>query len=73
MKTYNIAILGASGAVGQQMIQVLEERSFPVGKLLPLASEIIRGILPEPQPAPDHMPEGVKIYEKGGVRLFLRR
>ena len=38
MKTYNIAILGASGAVGQQMIQVLEERNFPVGKLLPLAS-----------------------------------
>jgi len=38
MKTYNVAILGASGAVGQQMIQVLEERNFPVGKLLPLAS-----------------------------------
>ncbi|MBQ8507710.1 MAG: aspartate-semialdehyde dehydrogenase [Clostridia bacterium] len=38
MKLYNIAILGASGAVGQQMIQVLEERNFPVGKLLPLAS-----------------------------------
>ena len=38
MKTYNIAVLGASGAVGQQMIQVLEERNFPVGKLLPLAS-----------------------------------
>ena len=38
MKTYNVAVLGASGAVGQQMIQVLEERNFPVGKLLPLAS-----------------------------------
>lgn len=38
MKTYNVAILGASGAVGRQMIQVLEERNFPVGKLLPLAS-----------------------------------
>ena len=38
MKTYNVAILGASGAVGQQMIQVLQERNFPVGKLLPLAS-----------------------------------
>lgn len=37
-KAYNIAILGASGAVGRQMIQVLEERNFPVGKLLPLAS-----------------------------------
>jgi len=38
MKTYNIAILGASGAVGQQMIKVLEERKFPVNILKPLAS-----------------------------------
>ncbi len=38
MKLYNVAILGASGAVGRQMIQVLEERTFPVGKLKPLAS-----------------------------------
>lgn len=38
MKKYNLAILGASGAVGRQMIQVLEERNFPVGKLLLLAS-----------------------------------
>lgn len=38
MKTYNVAILGASGAVGEQMLQVLQERDFPVGKLLPLAS-----------------------------------
>ncbi len=37
-KQYNVAVLGASGAVGQQMIRVLEERDFPVGKLLPLAS-----------------------------------
>ena len=38
MKTYNVAVLGATGAVGQQMIRVLEERDFPVKKLLPLAS-----------------------------------
>ena len=37
-KKYNVAVLGASGAVGQQMIKVLEERKFPVAKLLPLAS-----------------------------------
>lgn len=35
---YNVAILGASGAVGQEMIKILEERDFPVEKLLPLAS-----------------------------------
>lgn len=38
MKKYNIAILGATGAVGQEMLNVLEEYDIPVGKLLPLAS-----------------------------------
>jgi len=38
MKLYTVAILGATGAVGQEMMKVLEERNFPVGKLIPLAS-----------------------------------
>ena len=38
MKSYTVAILGATGAVGQEMIKILEERDFPVGKLIPLAS-----------------------------------
>ncbi len=38
MKTYTVAVLGATGAVGREMIRILEERSFPIGKLLPLAS-----------------------------------
>ena len=38
MKTYTVAILGATGAVGQEMMKVLAERDFPVGKLIPLAS-----------------------------------
>ena len=38
MKTYTVAVLGATGAVGQEMIKILEERQFPVGKLVPLAS-----------------------------------
>ena len=33
-----VAILGATGVVGTQMLQCLEERDFPVGKLVPLAS-----------------------------------
>jgi aspartate-semialdehyde dehydrogenase len=36
---YNVAVVGATGAVGEQMREVLEERQFPVGKLLLLASE----------------------------------
>jgi len=38
MKTYTVAVLGATGAVGQEMIHILEERNFPVGQLIPLAS-----------------------------------
>lgn len=33
MTTYNIAVVGASGAVGQEILKVLAERDFPVGQL----------------------------------------
>lgn len=39
MKTYNVAVVGATGAVGETLISILEERKFPVGQLFPLASE----------------------------------
>lgn len=39
MALKNVAILGATGAVGREMLKVLEERNFPVGKLKLLASE----------------------------------
>lgn len=39
MKTYNVAILGATGAVGQEMMKVLEERNFPINTLKLLASK----------------------------------
>ncbi|MDO8355230.1 MAG: aspartate-semialdehyde dehydrogenase [Nitrospirota bacterium] len=35
---YVVAIVGATGAVGTEMIEVLEEREFPVSRLVPLAS-----------------------------------
>ena len=38
MKLYTVAVLGATGAVGQEMMKILAERDFPVGKLIPLAS-----------------------------------
>ena len=37
-KNLNIAVLGATGAVGQEMIRILEEYEIPVNRLLPLAS-----------------------------------
>lgn len=43
MRTYRIAVVGATGAVGNEMISILEERNFPVGHLRLLASERSRG------------------------------
>lgn len=39
MKKYNVAVVGATGAVGEALISILEERNFPVDQLFPLASE----------------------------------
>ena len=38
-KTWNVAVLGATGLVGEMLLTVLEERKFPVQELFPLASE----------------------------------
>ena len=39
MRKYNVAVVGATGAVGNEMIRILEERDFPVADLRLLASE----------------------------------
>jgi aspartate-semialdehyde dehydrogenase len=38
MKKYNVAVVGANGAVGEEILRVLEEIDFPIAKLVPLAS-----------------------------------
>jgi len=43
MKEVNVAIAGATGAVGEALIEILEEREFPVAKLHLLASERSEG------------------------------
>lgn len=43
MKKFKVAIAGATGAVGREMMKVLEEREFPVSELVPLASERSEG------------------------------
>lgn len=37
-QTYDVAVVGATGLVGETMIEILESRDFPVGQLYPLAS-----------------------------------
>ena len=68
MKLYTVAVLGATGAVGQEMMKILEERNFPVGKLIPLASArsagkklLFKGEEVEIQEACDTAFEGVDI------------
>jgi len=39
MKKYSVAIVGATGAVGNCFLRILEERNFPVGRIRLLASE----------------------------------
>ena len=43
MKEFNVAVVGVTGLVGETMIQVLEERDFPVKELFPLASSRSQG------------------------------
>src|SRR5438132_3185501 len=43
MRQDKVAIAGATGAVGREMMKVLGEREFPVGELVPLASERSEG------------------------------
>ena len=38
MQPVNVAVVGATGAVGEAMIEILEARDFPVDTLYPLAS-----------------------------------
>ena len=38
MRKYNIAVVGATGAVGEEIFRVLGERNLPINKLVPLAS-----------------------------------
>lgn len=39
MKAFNVAVVGATGAVGETILSILEQRKFPVDQIFPLASE----------------------------------
>lgn len=47
MRSYTVAVVGATGLVGRTMVKVLQERRFPVAKLVLLASERSAGTLIE--------------------------
>jgi aspartate-semialdehyde dehydrogenase len=39
MNKYNVAVVGATGAVGETLLSILEQRNFPVDQVFALASE----------------------------------
>ena len=41
-KELNVAVVGATGAVGEAMLEILSERKFPVGTVHALASAVCR-------------------------------
>lgn len=44
MRKYNVAVVGATGAVGEELFRVLEEVDFPINQLVPLASSRSAGV-----------------------------
>jgi aspartate-semialdehyde dehydrogenase len=44
MASMRVAVVGATGAVGREMLRILEERSFPLDQLIPLASPRSEGV-----------------------------
>ena len=44
MKNYTVAVLGATGAVGREMLRVLQERTFPMRRLVALGSQRSEGM-----------------------------
>jgi aspartate-semialdehyde dehydrogenase len=65
-----VAIAGATGAVGREMLAVLEERDFPVGELVPLASERSEGSKIEFRGA-EHTVKRLTPDSFGGVDIAL--
>jgi aspartate-semialdehyde dehydrogenase len=73
---YRVAVVGATGAVGREMIQTLEQRAFPVRELLPLASArsagtelLFAGKPVKVRELTEEIPEGIDIalFSAGGA------
>ena len=43
MKNVNVAVVGATGLVGRKILEILEERNFPINNIIFLASEKSEG------------------------------
>jgi len=70
VKKYNVAIVGATGAVGHELLKVLAERNFPIGELRLLASERSEGKIIEWQ-GKEYTVHGTTVDSFEGIDIAL--
>ncbi|OIO68518.1 MAG: aspartate-semialdehyde dehydrogenase [Zetaproteobacteria bacterium CG12_big_fil_rev_8_21_14_0_65_55_1124] len=69
-EAYNVAVVGATGAVGQTMLEVLAERNFPVANLVPLASSRSAGSKIEFK-GQDYVVQDLEQFDPAGLDIAL--
>ncbi len=69
-RRFNVAIVGATGAVGETMLSILAERRFPVGTLVPLASERSAGGTIEYR-GEDYIVQDLASFDPTGIDIAL--
>ncbi|HZP11357.1 MAG TPA: aspartate-semialdehyde dehydrogenase [Nevskiaceae bacterium] len=69
-KQYDVAVVGATGAVGEVMLEILAERKFPVGKVYAVASERSAGSTVEFR-GDDLVVEDLATFDFGKVQIGL--
>ncbi len=67
---YIIAVVGATGAVGQTMLEILAERKFPVSKLIPLASSRSAGSIVKYEGS-EYVVQDLEQFDPSGVDIAL--
>jgi len=67
---YNVAVVGATGAVGQTMLEILEERKFPLADLVLLASSRSAGSVVEFK-ARDYVVQDLATFDPSGLDIAL--
>jgi len=69
-KAYNVAVVGATGAVGQTMLDILAERDFPIAELTPVASSRSAGSVISFK-GKDYVVQDLETFDPAGVDIAL--
>jgi len=67
---YNVAVVGATGAVGQTMLDILAERDFPIAELTPVASSRSAGSVISFK-GKDYVVQDLDTFDPAGVDIAL--